>query len=537
MFIPSTMMTQHPDNAKEYISIQQEPDEAVFSLKSQEEGGLGIHEVMVDFEGKLTPYHQPLQIALELYNNGIIPGKDVFITPRLASAGKESIFRQLMCIMAVIETNISLYEKTGHQAIKEVIIPMCESAQDIIKVYHRIKSVIELGNKNFSIKLDENSIGIIPLFEDVCTLVNVDKLLNEYINELDKEGYRPKYIRYMIGRSDSALSYGIISSVLSVVLSLFKTKKLSEETGINIYPIMGCGTLPFRGHLTYENIENFLTTYSGVKTLTIQSAIRYDHSIDKTKKLIKFINENISKYNREDYSDEDIELITNMMGIATKHYLKSFMNIIDTASNVAVLIPKNRDRLAASKKGLSYSREFVDLNRFAELIKDNDIKKELLNINTNINTSIPRAITFTAAMYTIGMPPELIGTGKALNEIKERFGQEGIDKLIRFYPQLKKDISFALRYANPTILKRFVSDDVRQDFKQEISLINKVLDLNFDLDENVENEYYHTLLKTARPMILHILGKEDQILDSNSQEYSIVKELITKMGIIRGGLG
>lgn len=537
MFIPSTMMTQHPDNAREYVSVQQEPLEAVEALKKQDEEGLGIEEVMVDFEGKLTPYHQPLQIALELFSNGVVPGKDALITPRLASAGKESMFRQLMCIMAVIETNITMFEKTGYQAIREVIIPMVETAQDIIDVYHRVKSVVELGNKNFSIKFDENSINVIPLLEDASTLIDVDKLLDEYVDELNKEGYTPKYIRYMIGRSDSALSYGIISSVLSVALSLYKSQKWSLEKGIEIYPIMGCGTLPFRGQLTNENREKFLKTYAGVRTSTIQSALRYDHELDKAKDLIGYINENASKNEREDYSKEDIELMLNMMGIATKHYLKAFTNIIEVVSNVALLLPKNRDRLAASRKGLSYSREFVDLKKFAEFVVDQNIKNELLDIDTNVNVSIPRAITFTAAMYTIGMPPELIGTGKALYEIKEKYGQEGIEKLLRFYPQLKEDMLFALKYANPAILKRFVSDEIRQDFKNEIALINELLELNFDLDENIENEYYHTLLKTARPMILHILGKEDQILDNNSQEYSIVKELITKMGVIRGGLG
>lgn len=534
MKIPATMMTQHPDNAKEYVSVQQEPEEAVFSLRPQNKGGLGIDEVMIDFEGKLTPYHQPIQIALDLLNNDLIPGKDVFITPRLSSADKETVFRQIMCIMAVVETNISVYEKTKTQAIKEVIVPMCESSKDLIDVYSRIKSVIELGNKNFDIKFNENSIGIIPLFEDISSLVNIDKVIEDYVIGLD---YKPEYIRFMIGRSDSALSYGLVSSVLAVVLSIFKSRKWSEKSSINIYPIMGCGTLPFRGQLTYENIDNFLKTYSGVKTITVQSALRYDHGFEKTQRLVEFINDNLDKYEVRNFTEEDIDLMLDYIGIFTKHYLSSFIKIADTVSNISLFIPKNRDRLAASKKGLSYHREFVDMNKLIELIKDSETKNELLAINTNINTSIPRAITFTASMYTIGMPPEFLGAGRALSEIKNKYGDFGIKKLYEFYPQINSDFEFAAKYTNPSISKRIFPDEIRKEFEIDFELTNKLLNLNIDLESNIENNFYHTLLKTARPILLHLLGKESQILDNNCQEYNILKELLIKLGSIRGGLG
>ncbi|SEF97198.1 phosphoenolpyruvate carboxylase, type 2 [Caloramator fervidus] len=534
MKIPKTMATQHPDNAKEYISIQQEPQEAVLLLLPQELGGLGIEEIMIDFEGKLTPYHQPLQVATELFQKGLIPGKDVFITPRLSNADKETIFRQIMCIMAAVETNISMFEKTQIQAIKEVIVPMCESSKTLLETLSRIKSVIELGNKNFNIKFDENSINIIPLFEDVVSLVNIDKLLEEYISELN---YKPKYIRFMIGRSDSALSYGMVSSVLAVVLSIYKSKIFSEKNSIEVYPIMGCGTLPFRGQLTYENIENFLKTYSGVKTITIQSALRYDHGFEKTKNIIKYIENNIDKYTTRSFSKEDIFLIKEFIATFSKYYLQSFVKIAETASNISLLIPKNRDRLSTSKKGISYYREFIDINKLITLTTNQELKKELLKIDTSLDTNIPRAISFTASLYTIGMPPELLGTGRALKEIKNKYGEYAIEKLIEFYPQIKNDMTFALKYTNPSISKKFIPEEIRKEYEMDIKLTNSILNINFDIESNIENSFYHTLLKTAHPILLHLLGKEPQILDNNCQEYNILKELIAKLGSIRGGLG
>lgn len=57
---------------------------------------------------------------------------------------------------------------------------------------------------------------------------------------------------------------------------------------------------------------------------------------------------------------------------------------------------------------------------------------------------LPHAIAFTAAMYSLGVPPELVGTGRALSSASAA----DLDFLEETYPSMRSQISRACRFVN-----------------------------------------------------------------------------------------
>ncbi|MEJ6951613.1 phosphoenolpyruvate carboxylase [Natronospora cellulosivora (SeqCode)] len=530
--ISSTMMTQHPDSAAKYVPIQDEVNEAINGLKPMPEG-LGLEEIMIDFEGKLTPYHQTAQIVMGLLENGLTPGKDVFVTPRVANARKETAFRQIMAFLSITETIVGAKEFSELQSVVEVILPMVSSAEELIKVKKRIDSVAKLAVDEFGMKENRNLLQLIPLIEEVPELVKIDDIINDFVRELRKNDYPLDYLRFMLGRSDPALSYGNVSAVLANRIALSKSYKAGENLGIDIYPIFGGGALPFRGHVTLENIHNVLETYPGLKTITIQSGIRYDQSSDKLNDMVKIIQEELPQSKPHFYTDEEYQQIYNYIGIFTSTYLDVFFKISPTVAKLSDFMPRQRDRLAR-KSGLGYARDIARPKDIASFVNDAEIKAELSKFNTEIELALPRAITFTASLYSIGLPPVFLGTGRGLKKLKGKWGEKGLNDFLKEYPSIKADLEFAIKYVNLKNLRRFFPDDSIKYIEEDINYCCEQFNLSLPAEEDIQSNLYHILMDSTLGVLFHLEKAADI---SRPHEIELLQNWLKEMGGIRGSLG
>ncbi|MBI4744514.1 MAG: phosphoenolpyruvate carboxylase [Actinobacteria bacterium] len=528
MRIPTSMATQHPDSASKYIPIQEEANEAVESLTPQPEG-LGIEEVMIDFEGKMTPYHQTADVALKLLAKNIIPGKDVWITPRISNATEETVFRQLMALMSIVEADYDIAKISKEGSIREVILPMVKGADDLISLRRRIADVIDLAHKEFGLEKDPNALQIIPLVESIPTMLNFHTFYEEYYHKCAEYGFTNKKLRFMIARSDSALSYGLIPSVLSSKIMLNNIYRLGEKLDILIAPILGGGCLPFRGHITLENIQNVLNDFSGIKTVTIQSGIRYDYDPSVVKNLVNYLKVNLPKSTVKYLDKEEETFLKNCTALFSKHYIEIFQEIAPVVSALTDIIPDQRDRLTP-KGPLGYARSSVNPNDLIFLTDNNKLKEELSDLTIKDTGKIPRAISYTGALYSVGLPPEFLGLGNGLKEMLELFGNESVNELCKQYSSLTNDILFAAKFLDLEVAKQFFSNELINSVYNQIKLIENVF--NITIFEN-KDRAYQTLLEIIDPLVRQIVRGE--MLEN--EDKALLKSCMVRLGKLRGSLG
>lgn len=403
--IPRTMSTQHPDNATtpdwsrdEVIGGNAEVLEAYHAYST-----LGCQEVMWDSEGKDADTRVVRKLLQKYwdYFAGHTVGEDIFLTyrvpnPKIEGAEKKIIVETLQNIPVAYDVATLVYKREV-SPLFEVILPMTTDAKEIIMLFNYYKrAIVEAEDaklydqttvKDWMGNFRPKSIKVIPLVEDFDSILNVDQIVAPYIKAV-----KPKQQRVFLARSDPALNYGYLCAVLLSKIALSKLKQLEKHSDTTIHPILGVGSKPFRGHLSPDNIDNFLQEYRGLSTVTIQSAFRYDYTTEQVKEGIQTLNQRLPNGTPDFIGEEEEKALLGILGKCRKQYELQIEALAPFINAVAAYVPARRTR-----------KLHIGLFGYSRCVA---------------GTCLPRAISFASALYSAGIPPEFIGM-KALNQLTE----------------------------------------------------------------------------------------------------------------------
>ncbi len=498
--IPSTMVSQHPDHAhkpywhdKAFIKTQDETEELFLSFSE-----IGVDEYKWDWEGKLVDENvieRALSTHYEYFQKNPL-GKNKFLTFRLPNPRVESEFRLGRAFMGILSA-ASLAKQVGftQAPIFEVILPMTENAEEMMEIQIAFREMANLQHPLLKV-VDSGlrHVELIPLFEDVQTIMNSPQILEEYLARHQKRfGYLPPYMRPYIARSDPALNSGLVPTVLAIKVGLAGYAELAKKLDIDFYPILGSASLPFRGGLTPFTVKQFAKEYRGVRTALIQSAFRYDYEKADVIDAIKELDTELSTGEPAPVSVEERPKIEQVITLFEPPYRSAIEHLADTINAISSQLPKRRERV--QHIGLfGYSRGVGEVK-------------------------LPRAIGFTAALYSLGVPPELIGTGRGLAAAEAAGLLPTIEK---WFVNLRTDLQRAGKYLNKTNLKKFAkTEPVWKQILEDVTAIEKYL--GTELGPQTADELAHQKLTTK--------------IAAAYQDKKPLTEIIEKAALLRKSMG
>ncbi len=439
--IPAVMCSQHPDHAgspywhsEPFIQTHHELQEC-FRMYTE----LGAQEVMWDWEGKLVDesiVERLLAEHLHFFKQKPL-GKQLFLTFRVPNPSVESGYRLGRAFMVVLSAKDLAYASGfKHAPLFEVILPMTERASEILNLQKSFRRLSKAASFSFGTNIfTSDSIEVIPLFERVPTILQSRKILTQYVTQYKKHFKQtPTYLRPFCARSDPAMNSGIVPTTLAIKWALSEFAKFSKETGIATYPIIAPGSLPFRGGLTPHTAEEFIEEFSGIRTVVIQSAFRYDYPLPKVKAAIKTLTRLAPRLKPQILPEKMLAEIQTIIPWFEKPYRRTIEQVAPLIERISPSIPKRRERV--QHIGLfGYSRSVGDLK-------------------------LPRAIGFTASCYSLGIPPELFGTGAGIKRALKEGKMKTIESL---YTTLRPSLKTAGRYFRKESLSELGLDMLADD--------------------------------------------------------------------------
>lgn len=446
------MATQHPDHAAKpywhassFIATQHEAYEAFLCYSD-----LGIQEYKWDWEGKLVDesvLERLLADHFEYFKQHPI-GKDTFLTFRLPNPKVETEFRLGRALMG-IATAAGLARQVGLYSppLFEVILPMTDTAEEMIDIQEAFSELASLKHRLYNHEKQQlKHIEIIPLFEQVSTIINSNEILEQYLRlHKWKFGFVPKYMRPYVARSDPALNSGIVPTILAIKIALSRYNAFAKKHNIALHPVVGVGTLPFRGGISPFTVTQWLKEYQGIRTAIIQSAFRYDFPKKDVVSAIEKLNKQLPKGHAKNIPAEDEHKLLEIIKPFEKAYQQSIPTIAPLVNVVAGFLPKRRERV-----------QHIGLFGYSRGVG---------------KTKLPRAISYTATLYSLGIPPELIGTGRGIRAI----GKD-IKLVEKYYRNIKLDLLAAGKFLNkPALLELAKKSPQWQEIVEDVRAVEEYL--------------------------------------------------------------
>lgn len=491
--IPRCMSTQHPDNAvmppfvsESLIGGEDEVKEAHYAFSQ-----LGCDEQMWDHEGKEVDEFvvSKLFTEYESFFKRKKLGEDVFLTLRVPNPAHQKADGKVL--LEVLESIPRFFDVARHfyqhdkPPIFEVILPMTTNALELDRIWHYYQRFVSgksdtcIFPKDIQVKkwvgeFKPEIINVIPLIEEKHAMLRADEILRNFLKGKDLP-----YQRIFLARSDPAESYGSLSAVLLLKIALNKISRLEKNLGIPLYPIVGVGSVPFRGNFKPTNVENCLRGYPSVQTFTLQSAFKFDYPESVVQAAVRKIKAAPRKKPIPLENEKQAVHLIDKVHAAYAVQVEALAPLINT---VAKFVPARRKR-----------KLHIGLFGYARSIGSHHL---------------PRAITFCSALYSLGLPPELLGL--------DALTKEDLVFVNRIYPDFKEDLRDALQYFDEDVLSILpykVQDAVKH--------ILELLDHSPTKDVNQEHRKITRFIRFC----------------VNENETDILPELITRAAKIRKFLG
>ncbi len=477
-----------------FVTTFKEPEEA-FRCYSD----LGCEEYLWDWEGK----HADESVVEKLYERYLDYfrkkplGRELTLSFRIPNVWKETNYRLAHAFVSILSANDFAHDNEMFEPpIVETYLPMTTSADQLIYVrekYEHIARAFQELKPSGPVSID-----VVPLVEEVELMMDADRIAADYIR-MCKEKRMPvsclskEDMRVWFARSDPAMNAGMIPAILSIKVGMSNLSKLSGKTGVTFHPMIGVGCLCFRGGLSPDSVQYFIREYPGMRTVTLQSAFRYDYPQTKVTKAVAKLNTSLGVSQAIEIEDAEVEKIKKLITIFSDEYRKTVEALTDDINAIAAFVPERRERKLHTGV-FGYARNIG--------------KKKL-----------PRAIKFTAAFYSLGVPCEFIGTGRGILEARKTGLLETLE---RNYTNLHLDLETAGRYLNKENLKALSErDPAYAKIALDVELVEDYL--GTELGPRTPDDFLHRNI-TSNILLLYLDGKD-------------ISEDVVRAGEIRRSLG